>query len=417
MKRILSCVLCFAMLCGCSATSGSSAAPETETKLVLACWQANRIIPLVELYNSLYPEMPIEIKEYYNPDIDVDQAMTQMNAELVAGDRADLYCFGSLDLQRLINSEIIADLMPFVESDPTFNDENFYMDILEMFQINGKLYEMPCFFQLTGICLPGDLVPDGMTGWTIQEYIDFDAALQAEDKTVLSMDPETMLSFMAQYAIDTFISEDRSICDFDNEAFYELLNFVKDYANGNGGTPVGMGTWVMGPLTYISDIDRLGTQAKYVGYPDAARNGPCVMSLVSYGISSTTEYPDECWNFIKLTLSDEAYLNTSIDEAFPLSRSALEQGIRAYQLSTGNENSPLHGLTDMDGEYYVPLEAEYVPYIYELLDSVTHARFRNSEVYTIINEEGSAFLENDKSAEETAKLIQNRVSIFLSEQQ
>ena len=173
----------------------------------------------------------------------------------------------------------------------------------------------------------------------------------------------------------------------------------------------------MGVLTYISDIDRLKTQAKYVGYPDAERNGPCVMSLVSYEISSTTEHPDECWDFIKLTLSDEAYLNAGIDDAFPLSRSALEQGISAFQLSTGNENSPLYGLTDMDGEYYVPLDAEYVPYIYELLDSVTHARFRYSGVYTIINEEGSAFLENDKSAEETAKLIQNRVSIFLSEQQ
>ena len=415
MKRILACVLCFSILCGCSTASGSNAAPEN--KLVLACWQATRVAPMVELYNSLHPEMPIEIKEYYNPNIDVNQALTQMNAELVAGDQVDLYCFGSLDLQRLINSEMVADLIPFVESDQTFNDENYYMDILEMFQINGKLYEMPCFLQLAGICLPDNLVPDGMTGWTIQEYIDFDAALQDENKTVLSMEPETLLSFMAQYAIDTFISEDRSSCDFDNEAFYELLNFVKDDANGNGGTPVGMGTWVMGVLTYISDIDRLKTQAKYVGYPDAERNGPCVMSLVSYGISSTTEHPDECWDFIKLTLSDEAYLNAGIDDAFPLSRSALEQGISAFQLSTGNENSPLYGLTDMDGEYYVPLDAEYVPYIYELLDSVTHARFRYSGVYTIINEEGSAFLENDKSAEETAKLIQNRVSIFLSEQQ
>lgn len=178
-----------------------------------------------------------------------------------------------------------------------------------------------------------------------------------------------------------------------------------------------MDTWVMGIFSYVNDIKELGTQPQYVGYPDAERNGPCVMSLVSYGISSTTEYPDECWNFIKITLSDKAYLNAGIQEGFPLSKSALNEGIRAFSLSTGDEGSPLHGLTDMNGDYYIPLEEKYVPYIYELLDSVTHARFRYSGVFSIIREEGEAFLENDKTAEETARLIQNRVSIYLAEQQ
>lgn len=173
----------------------------------------------------------------------------------------------------------------------------------------------------------------------------------------------------------------------------------------------------MGIRTYIEDIETLGTQPKYVGYPDAERNGPCVMSLVSYGISSTTKYPDACWDFIKITLSNEAYFNEGIQEGFPLSKSALNEGIRAFSLSTGDEGSPLHGLTDMNGNYYIPLEEEYVPYIDELLDSVTHARFRYNGVFRIMSEEGKAFLENDKTAEETAHLIQNRVSIYLSEQQ
>lgn len=417
MKRMLSCILCLAMLCGCgsSGTPGSDA--EETDKLVLACWQAtSQVTSLVELYNSMYPELPIEIREYYNPDIDVDQALTQMNAQLVAGERADLYCFGSLDLQRLINSELIADLTPYVESDPDFHDDNYFMDILEMFRQEDALYEMPCFFQIAGICLPDTAVPDGMTGWTFQEYREFDNALKAEDKTVLSMDPQLMLQFMAQYSIDAFIEDDLSGCDFENEDFYELLNFVKDCAEGNGGEPIGMDTWVMGLSSYISDIETLGTQPRYVGYPDVERNGPCVMSLASYGISSTTEYPDECWNFIKVTLSEEAYLSAGLQEAFPLSRSALEAGIRLFQMSTGEEESILFGMTDPNGDYYVPLEEKYVPYLYELLDSVTHARLRCSSVFSIISEEGNAFLENDKSAQETAKLIQNRVGIYLSEQ-
>ena len=366
MKRILSCILCFTILCGCSSTSSSTSA-ETSGKLVLACWQATpQVVFLVEMYNSAYPEHPIEIKEYDNPDLDVDEALRQMDAALVAGDKADLYCFGSLDLQRLINGGLIADLTPFVEADSDFDDKNYYMDILDMFRQNGKLYEMPCFFQLAGICLPDGIVPDEMTGWTVQEYIDFDTALKAKNQTVLSMDPESMLAFMVQYSIDAFISENRSSCNFENEDFYELLkNPGKDYANGNGGDPVGMDTWVMGIFSYVNDIKELGTQPQYVGYPDAERNGPVrQLSLVGFGISRTTEYPAECWDFIKITLSDEAYLNAGIQEGFPLSESALNEGIRAFSLSTGDEGSPLHGLTDMNGDYYVPLEEKYVPYIY-----------------------------------------------------
>lgn len=416
MRRILSCFLCFVILCGCSGQNIQDTS--SDTKLVLACWQATpEVLSLVEIYNSMYPDMQIEIKEYYNPNIDTDEALTQMNAKLVAGEQADIYCFGSVDLQRLIKSGLIADLVPYVEADSQFTDDNYYMDILEMFKLSDKLYEIPCYFQLAGICLPSTYVPDGMTGWSFQDYIDFDDSLKAEGKTVLSMDSQLMMDFLSQYSIDAFISDDLSQCQFETTSFCDLLDFAKNYASGNGGDPIGMDTWVMGLPTYMSDIDSFGEQPIYVGYPDVEENGPCVMSLISFGISSSTAYPEECWNFMKVALSDEAYLDVALDMGFPLSRTALDKAIEAFQLSTDNEQSPWFGLTNPNGDYYIPLAEQYVPYIYELLDSVTHARLRYSSVYSIISEEASAFLENDKSAEDTAKLIQNRVSILLNEQQ
>jgi multiple sugar transport system substrate-binding protein len=386
--------------------------------LVLACWQGTEdVTALVERYNGAYPEMQIQIKEYYNSDIDVDDALTRMNAELVAGKQADLYCFGSMDLQRLLNSGLVADLMPYVEADPEFTEDNYYMNILEMFQQGTKLYEIPCFFQLAGICLPSSYVPDGMTGWTVQEYIDFDNTLKQDGKTVLSMEPQMMMEFLSQYSIDAYISQDLRQCQFENQDFYQLLNFARDNAGGNGGDPIGMGTWVMGLLSYADDIQTLGEQPNYVGYPDAAGDGPCVMSLVSFGISSSTAHPEACWEFMKVALSDDAYLDSGLKVGFPLSKSALDKAIQAFQWSTEDERSPIHGLTDQNGDYYVPLEDGAASYVYELLDSVTHARFRYRSVCSIINDEASAFLESDKSAEETAALIQNRVSILLSEQE
>lgn len=417
MKRIFSFILCFALLCGCGASSiHESETPESD-KLRLACWIATpQVTYMVSQYNRLHPEMPIEIKEYRNPDIDSEQSLAQMNADLVSGEYADLYCFGSLDLQSLINAGLIADLAPFISQDSDFTDEKYYMDIMSMFYINDHLYEMPCFFQIAGICLPSTSVPEDMTGWTFENYINWDTTLAAEGKALLSMDALSMLDFLAQYSIDSYFDSTRTACQFENEDFYQLLNFTKYISNADTKEPIGLDTWVMGILSYINDIETLGTQPKYLGYPSVEANGPCVMSLVSYGISSSTEYPEACWEFIKLTLSDDAYLESGISEAFPLSRNALDEAIKRFQLKTDNEQSPLFGMTDMNGDYFLPLDDTYVPYIYELLDSVTHARFRYSGVYSIIHEEGMAFLEEDKSAEETAKLIQNRVQIYLSEQ-
>ena len=42
--------------------------------------------------------------------------------------------------------------------------------------------------------------------------------------------------------------------------------------------------------------------------------------------------------------------------------------------------------------------------------------YYNEEIYNIITEESNAYFAGDKSAEQTAEIIQNRVSILISEQ-
>ena len=73
-------------------------------------------------------------------------------------------------------------------------------------------------------------------------------------------------------------------------------------------------------------------------------------------------------------------------------------------------------MTDDSGAYYVPLDSDDIATIRSTIESVHHARFRYDGVFNIIREEGQAYLADDKPVEEVARLIQNRVSIFLAEQ-
>lgn len=413
-KRYRLIIVGFMLLVFCCGCGGESA--EAERGLILACWQnTEEIQTAVFQYNSTHPELPVTIREYYNPEVDIDQAIDQMNADLVAGRQVDLYCFGSLDLQSLINAGLVADLTPYVSDDPDLCDENYFMHILDLFRQDGTLYEMPSTFQLAGICMPAELIPEGMDGWTVEEYQALDGELARSGQTILSEKPRIMLSSLAQYSMDAFFSEDRSRCQLEDPEFYRLLDFAKNHAAGNGGEAVGMDTWLMNVSEYAQHIQMIGGQPVYLGFPSPERSGPAVMSLVSYGVSSNTEHTEECWDFLKITLSGEFYLQAEHIQGFPLSRTVLEQEIEAFGYSTGDERSPVHGLTDSNGDYYVPLEEQYVPYLYELLESVNHARFRYAGVYALICEEGEAFLAGDQTAETTAEVLQNRITTYLEE--
>jgi ABC-type glycerol-3-phosphate transport system substrate-binding protein len=209
---------------------------------------------------------------------------------------------------------------------------------------------------------------------------------------------------------------DTSSCQFDTVEFYETLEFIRDYAEGNGGKTIGYGTWVFGIPGYASDKQNLGITPQYVGYPDSDRNGPCAFALTSFGISSSTEFPDECWEFIKQITDVDSYLNYFSSLGFSLSYQAMNEALELYSYPTDDTRSPMYGMTNDEEEYYSPISIEDYDIIYSLLDSITHARYRYDGIFQIIREEGQAYFAGDQSTADTAQFIQNRARIYLSEQ-
>ena len=66
-------------------------------------------------------------------------------------------------------------------------------------------------------------------------------------------------------------------------------------------------------------------------------------------------------------------------------------------------------------DVYAMTQAEYDK-IMEVINSTTRVMTYDQEVLDIIKDETSAFFEGQKSAEETAKMIQSRVGLYVGEQ-
>ena len=78
------------------------------------------------------------------------------------------------------------------------------------------------------------------------------------------------------------------------------------------------------------------------------------------------------------------------------------------------------GVADESGgmfsfEYY-GLTQEQADRFLALLDSASPMPGMNTKIFEIVNAEATPFFNGERSAEDTAKIIQNKVSLYISEQ-
>lgn len=128
--------------------------------------------------------------------------------------------------------------------------------------------------------------------------------------------------------------------------------------------------------------------------------------------------------YIKEVLSDEYQSSLNNGFGFPLKKSALEEQFQEdmKQEYEPDENGNLvesvklnYGYDSVSFEIYAANQEE----VNAVRDIITSAErlngSANEAVYNIISEEAGAFFAGQKSAEETAKIIQSRIEIYVKE--
>lgn len=359
---------------------------------------------LVAEYNSSHNEYQIQIQCYTDDTADLSGAIEKIKVQLMTGNTPDILYLDSLDVKSFENAGLLMDLSEYIETDPAMNTENYLMNIWELFSYNDKIYELiPCF-AVYGLVGPDELLPD-KNGWTIDDY----NSVQEAYGQLLSVSADTLRAYMTRFAISPYIDLENARCSFDSSEYIRSLEFIKE--NGtetDENTPLRCGV-----LNSVSDFaayrDMYGT-ARFIGYPNSDETSPCAVALSSFGMCSSTEYPEACWDFLKFILSDDVQRGIVSNFGIPLDRSILLEQLNDSMLSSEDSNSLFYG------EDTKPFEQSDVDYIEYLLQTVNCAAFRYADVQDILKEEITIFLSGDKDAEETAKIIQNRVSIYLAEQ-
>lgn len=406
--------------------------------LSIACTYANAdLSKAVVNFNKTNDKYRVILKEYpYD-----DDGNNTLNMEIAAGNIPDMLCISEdMPVESYAAKGMFVDIEPMFEEDEEVSGIDFLDNVLNASRIDGKMYFVSPAFNVIGLI--GKKKDFGNTRGVTTSQIDkmikdrglsYDTAMGITSR-------ENMLSWVMFCAMEEYVHWDKGTCSFGSESFINLLKFCSrfpkkinydnmdwsklDTAMREGKQLVRDGYVYNFDSYMIERYGYVGEEMVFMGYPGNGENGPVIQNELAVAIMHNSDHPRACWDFLRGFYLDD--YQQSIDTAFPVSKNAMEMladkamnpKINTYIDENGQEVSEPQtmSVTLNDKEIKLPVPTqEDVDEIMKLLESLENKASVDSKITEIVNEESGAYFAGQKSAEETADIIQSRVKVYISE--
>jgi hypothetical protein len=333
-----------------------------------------------------------------NPD-----AMSKFNTEVITGKTPDIIAtYASFPIDNYIRKEFLSDLYTLLDADSELGGRDAILsDIRRVSEYDGKLYQLSPYFVLNVVAGNSESLQN-KSAWTQEEALTLFTKLKTPGSVIVSQ----MSAFTAlENSLYDFVDYKNAVCNFDKPEFIALLNYAKtfpmeitpslDYfgAVKNGTALAGNNVLFSNFQSHLAAKKQLGSDIIYIGFPG---NNANYIGL-PYGLSITSACKNKAaaWEFVRGFITDNGGEDFT---AFPTNSKTFE---RMAKLATELENNAA-AESDIDAVKAVISKA------------VKHTN--DFRLNAIIRDDSAPFFAGEKTAEDTARIIQSRVSIYLAEQ-
>lgn len=418
--------------------------PDTEEKpeaeiLTLGCYNAGSdLSEAIAEYNRSQDEYKIQVKkysEYDDTDTSISKSLLRLNEDIAAGTAPDIIVLWG-DHTALSENGGLLNLYDVMGTNGTYAKEDFLPNYLEATESNGGLYWIQANFMLCTLYANTEMT-GGRTSWTTAEFLEI--CRECDSKGIGIMGYQKKEYFMELVMTgDRFIDYENGVCSFDSPDFLEALRFASemeetvdlDYENmtqeemdaanfeRSSKYPNGQQLVYDGYVHMLSDyVMGLAMSGDHpsamMGYPTADGTGGYFFSYTNeqYAISSTSDHPEAAWQFINEQLKT--------DTTWPLGFSVVDELLRESlqnDMELQNSYEDVGGINGVDIEY-PELTQEDIDELYNILLSIDKIPVRNEAVIEICNEVLQGFYDGTKTPEQTAEELQERVGLYLKENQ
>jgi ABC-type glycerol-3-phosphate transport system substrate-binding protein len=323
---------------------------------------------------------------------------------------------------------VFEDLLPYFEADPEISADDLVQSVLTANMIEDRLYSVPQSFSVSLLAGREDLVSQVKTNsWS-------DIKRVADENNMLIISPynsdkRLFIQMFVIFSTNSFINQKTHECNFNSQDFIDILNYTKNYPTERGESKYGEERFLI-PAS-IDDfrsglsIETMDFEApiSFLGYPSGVgSNGVSAALRNEAAIYSSAENKEGAWEFVKFMLT-KAAIEQNNNNSLPIVTSRLEKlavnSFEKYYINEAGErvNNRLYETranTDIEVKLPDLTEAD-VSEIMLQIDKIDGILRNDLSLVTILNEEMNNFLDGRTTAEETAAMLQDRVSTYLSE--
>lgn len=353
-------------------------------------------------FNSMDPDYKIIIKDYsvYQNGQDI------LNTELISGagpDIIDLTAFSD----DIIQSGVLEDLIPYFKNDEEVSLDDIQEGPLAAMTQRGKLVSfIPLFTVSTFIC-PEDSMPEG----GFQGIQDFEERLGDAEEAFggyLSRGTFLRMAFSASY-VDGYSEEDiaavlriaRQLPESSGSPVLE--NGLPRFCRVNiGGVP---------PFRYYRIS--MNSNIAVAGLPFGGDSAGLLMPVVEFGMNSGSEAKEGVWRFFKFFLSPSVY-ESAAGNAFTLTKAGYEYALRADKEAIDEGMTLVLSINGQSTEVEITDTGDHI-YCDELLGNVYGVYHQNGAVYKLVSDSAAKFFAGAASAEDAAKVIMSKLTVYYAE--
>ncbi len=378
----------------------------------------------------------------------------RLNLDLSSGKIPDIISLTRLDsdtMDILLKDHVLTDLYPLMETDPEVKKEAFLPSVLQSMETDGKLYAMGSTFDLS-FYLAGKNIVGDRESWTVDEMLDSLQKLP-EDATfsLFSDSRETFLDFAFGINFKNYIDWDTKKAHFTSDSFLKILNYARELAptrppkdgesflNYAPVYPEEIRTLLkekkaliqqktISMFSFLSadmDLYQDAGGASIISPPsDDGRDNSVQISMRTLSITEECRDKEAAWEFVRSFFTYDYQIEKAFygEQLLPVRQDVFDKCLEYFMAKEDYKDKNFYQNKEDNSSYVFSLpepwteeDAAVYKNLISRIDSCLIMSGFCDKISSLINEETEAFYAGDKTAEETAEIIQNRVQLLLDE--
>lgn len=379
------------------AEAAENGAKESRKELRLATLDMDSYLQeAISTFNRTNENYVISVENYSQYG---DGGVARMKMDLMSGDLPDIINLAGFRGTAIDSETYLLDLLPYVQTSFGENMEPLQRNVVDALTRDGTLpYIAPIYHMETIITAKTDTYEPLTLGA-------FEALLETGDHEYLTN--EAVLSALIRYGIHDIVHTEEQTMD--TNALRSMLEIANRYPGETVPDETSSAQRLLsGAVPFLEEeifslrnfrtlYYNMGDGFQIYGYPGRTEDSVQLYSNIYLAITTSASEPSGAWEFIVSTLDPDLQEKYSF-RSFPLLKSCLEDQIKEAEATDYGFSEEEQRLLDA------------------MIDHIGEQAVYPEDVYQIILEEAERYFSGDAALDDAVKAADQRVSVYMSEQ-